>query len=203
MQHDDVRKAMIKIALREAKRQNVEYRPHAVKALARVSRARDDLNLSDEVFEIANNILSEQADPDAMEIDGVDQKRKAEQTQENTTVAAVEAIFGSINPKQLSDEKLTTAVSRATHAVIGLRNQSPAVWRNTYTSLRTLFDRLQEANVQLVANAALARDLYLIVHKTSVEIEAVRRLQDELSAAIASSQPALSRQIQESAETSK
>jgi proteasome component ECM29 len=200
MQHDDVRKAMIKIALREAKRQNVEYRPHAVKALARVSRARDDLDLSNEVFEIANNILSEQADPDAMDIDGVDQKRKAEQTQDSTTIAATEAIFGSINPTQLSEEKLTNAVSRATHAVAGLRNQSPAIWRHTYTSLRTLFDRFKEVNVRLVDNAALARDLFSIVHKPAIEIEAVRRLQEELSAAIASSQPTLSQQIQDSAE---
>ncbi|KAF1824179.1 ARM repeat-containing protein [Dissoconium aciculare CBS 342.82] len=80
MQNDTVRGAMIKIALREAKRQNANYRPHAVKALARISRAREDLDISKDVFEISNEILSDGADPDAMEVDGVDQKRKAEET---------------------------------------------------------------------------------------------------------------------------
>jgi polysaccharide deacetylase 2 family uncharacterized protein YibQ len=91
-------------------------------------------------------------------------------------------------------------VSRAVHAVAGLQNQSPAVWRYIYTSLQALFERLKENDAHLIDDSTLARDMHKIVQETSIEIEAIRRLQEELRTAIASSEPNLLRQMQSSAD---
>ena len=60
------------IAVREAKRTNAPYRPHAIQALGDFARARDDLNLLPDLLAIAENIIDELEgiDQDKMEVDG-------------------------------------------------------------------------------------------------------------------------------------
>lgn len=72
--------ATTQIAIREAKRQNAGYRQHSVKALARIAMARIDTDLSDAVYDVVQPILAQgtDADADAMEIDGQEDARKAE-----------------------------------------------------------------------------------------------------------------------------
>ena len=68
------------VGLREAKRQNPEYRAHSVKALGRIAIARADIDMSDGVFEVVEPLLVPDSDGDKMEIDsGKDQVRKAEE----------------------------------------------------------------------------------------------------------------------------
>jgi proteasome component ECM29 len=59
----------MQIAVREAKRQNVVYRPHALKALAQVAEARRDIDLSDTVLEIVTPLIDDELQGDPMDVD--------------------------------------------------------------------------------------------------------------------------------------
>ncbi|KAK6376398.1 proteasome component M29 [Exophiala oligosperma] len=84
-----VSQQMRKIAIREAKRTNVAYRPHAIEALGEFVFVRNDLDLSQDVVPFLADTLDELTDKDAMDIDETSGK-----TFENKTV--VEASVGSI-----------------------------------------------------------------------------------------------------------
>lgn len=63
----------LQIMIREAKRQNPAYRPHALRCLGRFARARTDLDLSNDVREIVSAVFSDMVKidgEDAMEVDG-------------------------------------------------------------------------------------------------------------------------------------
>ena len=60
---------MKKIALREAKRNNNAYRPHAFEALWKFAKARDDLDLFQDIVDIVTPHLDELKDEDKMDID--------------------------------------------------------------------------------------------------------------------------------------
>lgn len=60
---------MKKIAIREAKRNNDEYRVHAFKCLWRFAKARDDLDMLQEIADIVTPHMDEFNDEDKMEID--------------------------------------------------------------------------------------------------------------------------------------
>ncbi|KAF2810350.1 ARM repeat-containing protein [Mytilinidion resinicola] len=63
-----------KIAVREAKRVNVAYRPHAVKALGKVVKAREDEEGSAEVVgvvkTVVEDLIGDEDDEDKMDVDG-------------------------------------------------------------------------------------------------------------------------------------
>lgn len=68
----DFRCGCIQISIREAKRQNARYRPHAFKSLGRIAAARTDINMADTVFDIVAPVLTDLADSenqDKMDID--------------------------------------------------------------------------------------------------------------------------------------
>lgn len=58
-----------KIAIREAKRNNDEYRVHAFAALWKFARARDDLDMYDDIVAIVTPHLDEYMDEDKMDVD--------------------------------------------------------------------------------------------------------------------------------------
>ncbi|KAI3574993.1 proteasome stabiliser-domain-containing protein [Fusarium oxysporum f. sp. albedinis] len=88
---------MKKIALREAKRNNDEYRVHAFRCLWEFAKARDDLDMLDEIAEIVTPYLEElkgddeTENGDKMDIDSKDQVAK-EQLAEKTASNGIEAI---------------------------------------------------------------------------------------------------------------
>ena len=57
------------IALREAKRQNVTYRSHAVAALGKVALARTDVDMHIGVFDLVKPLLEISVENNAMEVD--------------------------------------------------------------------------------------------------------------------------------------
>lgn len=71
-----VAKQIEKVAIREAKRQNKAYRPHALDALGKVCKARKDLELSSTVIDIVKSVLDEvlgddqDEKADKMDVDG-------------------------------------------------------------------------------------------------------------------------------------
>ena len=70
---------MKQIALREAKRTNTTYRPHAIEALRNFVQARQDLDMSVQVVSHFETLVEELTDADAMDVDsevGVDAKTR-------------------------------------------------------------------------------------------------------------------------------
>ncbi|KAK0657025.1 proteasome stabiliser-domain-containing protein [Cercophora newfieldiana] len=96
-----------KIAIREAKRNNEDYRPHAFKCLWKFAAARDDLMMLPEISKIVwpyLDLLKEDEDEDAMDIDkpkpgttkGVDPKSRI-------AWAAIEAVAKGYNRKKMAE----------------------------------------------------------------------------------------------------
>lgn len=61
---------MAKIAIREAKRQNATYRPHAVVALGEFAKNRSDASLAVQVIPMLQDMVDELTNADAMDVDG-------------------------------------------------------------------------------------------------------------------------------------
>lgn len=57
------------IAVREAKRQNAAYRPHAVQALAQIVAARRDIDLHETVMGVVKPLIDDDSDGDPMDVD--------------------------------------------------------------------------------------------------------------------------------------
>ncbi|KAE8324158.1 proteasome stabiliser-domain-containing protein [Aspergillus sergii] len=85
------------IAIREAKRINPTYRPHAITAFGGIAQALQGLNLMPDAVDIVSRVLSEfDEGEDSMDIDsGSGQKNK--QTREDTLVACVKCLLQCIN----------------------------------------------------------------------------------------------------------
>lgn len=64
-----VSQQMRKIAIREARRTNVAYRPHAIESLGEFAAVRNDLDLSQDIVPYLADTLDELTDKDAMEVD--------------------------------------------------------------------------------------------------------------------------------------
>lgn len=74
-QHDtQIAVQMKKIAIREAKRNNDEYRPHAFRCLWRFTKARPDLDLLRDISDITKPYLDELKDEDKMDVDSKEGK---------------------------------------------------------------------------------------------------------------------------------
>lgn len=72
-------KQMKVIALREARRTNATYRPHAIASLGGVAEARKDLDLTDDVLPLVTHAVEELVaeDQDRMDVDSKDSKDKS------------------------------------------------------------------------------------------------------------------------------
>lgn len=66
---DKTSQQMRKLAIREAKRTNVGYRPHAIQSLGDFAVARKDLDLALEMVPYLADLMDELTDQDAMEVD--------------------------------------------------------------------------------------------------------------------------------------
>lgn len=86
--------AMTKAAVREAKRTNESYRPHAFRALGDYAAARTDIGLFGEVYNVVKSyfdeVLDEDGDQDKMDID--EDKKTASRTT-MTITAGIGALF--------------------------------------------------------------------------------------------------------------
>ncbi|KAK6213509.1 proteasome component ECM29 [Colletotrichum tabaci] len=85
-----------KIAVREAKRNNEEYRPHAFRALWQFAEQREDLDLTEEIAGVVGGALDDFLDEDRMDVDG-DAARKA-------AVSGVEAIARGYNRARAKED---------------------------------------------------------------------------------------------------
>ncbi|KAF6807407.1 proteasome component ecm29 [Colletotrichum sojae] len=89
----------VKIALREAKRNNEDYRPHAFKALRRFAEQREDRDMLDEIANVVGGSLDDWLDEDRMDVDDAsgDKQRKA-------AAAGLEAVARGYNRPQMKED---------------------------------------------------------------------------------------------------
>lgn len=91
------------IMVREAKRANVLYRPHGLRAMGEIAQARKDLNFMPDALKIIPGVVEEMEDqdPDQMEIDS---RNGRGSTQDDTLAACVQCLLQCFNPTAGSGE---------------------------------------------------------------------------------------------------
>ncbi|KAI1849213.1 hypothetical protein JX266_005174 [Neoarthrinium moseri] len=109
-----------KIAIREAKRNNDEYRPHAFEALADFAAVRDDLDMYSEAVDVVSEYL----------VPGDDASHDVSELERNTTAAALKVVMGSysrpkmqLNPHGVLGEVLKNVEGAA---------RAPSIARDTF-----------------------------------------------------------------------
>ncbi|KAK3938765.1 ARM repeat-containing protein [Diplogelasinospora grovesii] len=121
-----------KIAIREAKRNNDDYRPHAFRCLRRFAAARDDLSMLPEISSIVTEHLdlSEEEHPDAMDVDKSarnDKSRGGLDAKGQTAWAAIEAMAKGYNRAKMQQnplEELRAIVSVLEENATGKKHSS-------------------------------------------------------------------------------
>ena len=97
---------MKKVALREAKRNNNEYRPHAFRCLWRFAEQRDDLDMLQDIADIVMPYLDELDDEDKMEVDSKDDQTAKTTKEDQTAKTAkegLEAVARGYNRKAMTN----------------------------------------------------------------------------------------------------
>lgn len=92
---------MKKIAIREAKRNNDEYRPHAFRSLWKFAKARPDLDMLQDIADITTPYLEELKDEDKMDVDSKENQKEDRATK--TAKNAFEAIARGYSRSQTVD----------------------------------------------------------------------------------------------------
>ncbi|KAJ4344658.1 proteasome component M29 [Didymosphaeria variabile] len=160
-----VAKQIEKVTIREAKRQNKTYRPHALEALGKICLARTDLELSSTVVEIVENVLEEvlggDEDGEKMDVDG-GEPMKDVQLQEKTLAACISALTLSPNTTLLSTQALTAHLSTLLPLIVKANStRAKDIHLKTFTSLQALFERLpSDITVNEEAKEALEKLLF-------------------------------------------
>ncbi|KAI5293790.1 proteasome component M29 [Ascosphaera acerosa] len=104
----DVRKAMLTIALREAKRNSPTYRPHALRALGTFAHGQPDVQLLRDATAIVQGVIvATDAEDDAGS--GSKQQPSESGIASDTLSAAVTCIFGCMNPSHAEEADLRRA----------------------------------------------------------------------------------------------
>lgn len=188
-QRQEVKSAIMKIAIREAKRQNAGYRPHSIKALGQVASGLKGSDIFDTTIGIVEPILSKSTDEDAMEVDDTDTK-KSNEIMDNTQVAAVETLFASINPAALEADSLNDHLSKAISLTKPLKASPASVRRALYDSLRKLFDRIRNDGKGNAIAFDLAH-LKVILFDSDETVEALRLAREDAIKAIKETMPTL------------
>ncbi|KAA8652260.1 hypothetical protein EYZ11_004591 [Aspergillus tanneri] len=177
--------AMKAIAIREAKRKNPLYRPHALVALGGVSQARKDLNLMPDTVGIISQVMDELEDEeDSMDIDsGSGQLSK--NNLEDTFAACIKCILQCFNPALDGRANGITRYLIDNNTLLEkvLRHGGRRVQITLYDQLRMLFNRLEtwasentgeqfDSDALQEPLAALAGDMFS--REIDVSVEAIR-----------------------------
>ncbi|KAK4098773.1 hypothetical protein N658DRAFT_525988 [Parathielavia hyrcaniae] len=171
MEDGGMAEVLRKVVVREAKRNNDGYRPHAFGCLWRVAAVRDDLEMLGEIVEIVGEYLvgekEEEADEDAMDVDqpkGGKGRSKGLDLRSRTVWAAMEAIVKGYNRVKMRQDPVSTLreVVLALESAAGgqsktLKAASPCVARPEFETIRRTFwyDCVKEVMEDAVSEAAL------------------------------------------------
>ncbi|KAE8376836.1 proteasome stabiliser-domain-containing protein [Aspergillus bertholletiae] len=136
--------AMKTIAIREAKRINPTYRPHAITAFGGIAQALQDLDLMPDAINIVSRVLSEfDEGEDSMDIDsGSGHKNK--QIREDNLVACVKCLFQCINLTCAISAEATdsyvSGVKQLVHKAVDKGGRNVQI--TLYEELRMFFSRV-------------------------------------------------------------
>lgn len=169
-----------------------------MKALARVARARTDIDMSDAIFEAVAPLLTDDADEDKMDVDGgsgKDHVRKAEDIKDATAAGAIEAVFASINPAAMQGDSLPRQISRAVHVVAASKPATQAGLRSVYEGLSSMSKRIEEDKRHVVLDPEAVQDLKSLLFGPVVGIEAIRMTRAEALVSLTKVSPSLSAQL--------
>lgn len=103
---------------------------------------------------------------------------------EATRVAAIEALFASVNPTVAPGPNLQEALTKAMDAVASMPNRSAGVRRALYPSMARTFDRLPKAAGEVPRFDVRSLKQLLFGEAVEVEVEAVRLLRAEAIVAV-------------------
>ncbi|KAL2161699.1 hypothetical protein VTH06DRAFT_8261 [Thermothelomyces fergusii] len=165
-----------KIAVREAKRNNDAYRPHAFACLWKVAAAREDLDMVGEITDVVGEYLAgfvsgegKEGDGDAMDVDPPEeskQPRGSLNLKSRTAWAAVEAIVRGYNRVRMKQDPIAIlrntidALESAAGAGAKTRNnvRSPCIARPELATIRRAFwyDCAREVLEEAASGAAVA-----------------------------------------------
>ncbi|KAB8240591.1 proteasome stabiliser-domain-containing protein [Aspergillus flavus] len=174
------------IAIREAKRINPTYRPHAITAFGGIAQARQDLNLMPDAVDIVSRVLSEfDEGEDSMDIDsGSGQKNK--QTREDTLVACVKCLLQCINLTCAASAEATnnsmSDIKRLLHETLDSGGRNVQI--TLYEQLRMFFSRVttgaleshdEEPKLRKVQKSLAALAGEMLSRQIDVTAEAIRR----------------------------
>jgi proteasome component ECM29 len=137
---------MKKIAIREAKRNNDVYRPHAFSSLGEYAATRTDADIFDDVYKIVEPVLRDLADDNKMDTDEKPSGATTTSKDEKTITAGLIATFHAVNPKSVDSSPLThlTPLLDLTNAVIASQNTTITTRLAFYTESKKLFTALRE-----------------------------------------------------------
>jgi proteasome component ECM29 len=136
---------MKKIALREAKRNNDAYRPHAFASLGEYSEARTDIDMFDEVCNVVAPMLEDLVNEDKMDTEE-DNKSSGKSDEAATITAGVSALFRAVNVKILDPSPLThlPKLLETAKAVIPSTKVTVATKLTLYERSKVMFDGLRK-----------------------------------------------------------
>ncbi|KAI5306570.1 proteasome component M29 [Ascosphaera pollenicola] len=164
----DIRKKMLTIMLREAKRNKAYYRPHALRALGEFSRGRSDVHTLKDAVAIVEKAVEDVTDKNQM--DGDDGDEVDAKTEEFTLSAGVECVLGCVTPDVDDEQTISSAIEVINRAV---QHSTRDALSALYESLQRLFrdtpDESKKAqksaitgktgdNIKALAKALLFRD---------------------------------------------
>ncbi|KAB8216124.1 proteasome stabiliser-domain-containing protein [Aspergillus novoparasiticus] len=174
------------IAIREAKRINPTYRPHAITAFGGIAQARQDLNLMPDAVDIVSRVLSEfDEGEDSMDIDsGSGQKNK--QTREDTLVACVKCLLQCINLTCAGSAEATnnsvSDIKRLLHETLDSGGRNVQI--TLYEQLHMFFSRVttgaleshdEEPKLRKLQKSLAALAGEMLSRQIDVTAEAIRR----------------------------
>ncbi|KAE8337717.1 hypothetical protein BDV24DRAFT_154126 [Aspergillus arachidicola] len=174
------------IAIREAKRINPTYRPHAITAFGGIAQARQDLNLMPDAVDIVSRVLSEfDEGEDSMDIDsGSGHKNK--QTREDTLVACVKCLLQCINLTCAASAEATnnsvSDIKRLLHETLDSGGRNVQI--TLYEQLRMFFSRVttgaleshdEEPKLRKLQKSLAALAGEMLSRQIDVTAEAIRR----------------------------
>ncbi|OAT05326.1 proteasome component [Blastomyces gilchristii SLH14081] len=144
-QNSDIREQMKVIVVREARRNNPAYKPHALKSLAEFAKDRDDLDLMPDAMKIVSQVVEELVDDskEKMEVDAAADVVKASKVEGQTLAASVECIFSCLNPSISFLAALTGHISQIP-LVVGkaVTYGGKAIYGIMYSGLKSAFEKL-------------------------------------------------------------
>jgi proteasome component ECM29 len=160
---------MNKIAIREAKRNNDAYRPHAFAALGIYSETRTDIDMFDEVHNIVLPMLEELADEDKM--DTTDDTKSGGKSEEAATITAgVSALFRAINVHDLDPSPLThlPKIILVIKVVLPSSKVTVATRLTLYERMKVLFDGLgKRVHSKRSSTCEVALELFALLELSS------------------------------------